>query len=114
MVSIERQRTHMSFDGLSDVLGALGPEPIACEVEGRQRPDGGNAISTKVGSGLYSHLLALGEESSDDVGFRSAEALVAEVCFSHIGLHGDSTLVPKGDGLQRPAINSNAQQVFAT
>ena len=38
MVSIEPQRTHMSFDGLGNVFGALGLELIAREVEGRQRP----------------------------------------------------------------------------
>ena len=48
MVSIELQRTHMSFDGLRDVFGALGIEAIACEVEGRQRPDGGYGRCTAV------------------------------------------------------------------
>ena len=38
MVSIEPQRTHMSFDGLGDVFGALGPDIIVCKVERRQRP----------------------------------------------------------------------------
>ena len=45
MVPNEPQRTHMSFDGLCDVLGALGPEPIVREVEGRQRPVILDAIS---------------------------------------------------------------------
>ena len=40
MVSNELQRTHMSFDGLSDVLGALSAEDVAGEIEGRQRPLG--------------------------------------------------------------------------
>ena len=38
MVSNESQRTHMSFDGLGDVLGALSAEAVAGEIEGRQRP----------------------------------------------------------------------------
>ena len=41
MAPKEAQRTHMSFDALRDVFGALGIEAIAREVEGRQRPDGG-------------------------------------------------------------------------
>ena len=49
----------MSFDGLCNVLGALRAEIILGKVEGRQRPNGGNAISTKVGSGLSWHLLVL-------------------------------------------------------
>ena len=40
MVSIEPQRTHMSFDGLGNVFGALSVEVIVRKVEGRQRPDG--------------------------------------------------------------------------
>ena len=38
MVPIEPQRTHIHFDGLCDVFGALGVEIIARKVEGRQRP----------------------------------------------------------------------------
>ena len=44
MVSIELQRTHMSFDGLCDVLGALGAELVPREIEGRQRPVGLDGI----------------------------------------------------------------------
>ena len=50
---IESQRTHIYFDGLGDVFGALGAELILGEVERHQRPNGGNAINTKVGSGLW-------------------------------------------------------------
>ena len=45
MVPTEPQRTHMSFDGLGNVFGALGVEIIARKVEGRQRPDGRTDIS---------------------------------------------------------------------
>ena len=45
MVSNESQRTHMSFDGLSDVLGALSAEDVAREIEGRQRPHGGDGVA---------------------------------------------------------------------
>ena len=38
MVSNEPQRTHIHFDGLGDVFGALGMEIIAHKVEGRQCP----------------------------------------------------------------------------
>ena len=34
MVSMELQRTHMSFDGLGDVFGALGFERIVRQIEG--------------------------------------------------------------------------------
>ena len=47
MVSIEPQSTHMSFDGLGDVFGALGLELILGEVEGRQRPVILDAISKR-------------------------------------------------------------------
>ena len=59
MVPNESQRTHIHFDGLGDVFRALALENIAREVERRQRPDGGNAISTKVGSGLSWNLLMI-------------------------------------------------------
>ena len=45
MVSNESQRTHMSFDGLGDVLGALSAEAVAGEIEGRQRPHGGDSVA---------------------------------------------------------------------
>ena len=48
MVSIERQRTHIHFDGLGDVFGALGAELILGKVQGRQRPDGGYGRCTTV------------------------------------------------------------------
>ena len=38
MVPIEPQRTHIQFDGLCDMFGALSTELVAREVEGRQRP----------------------------------------------------------------------------
>ena len=58
MVPIEPQRTHMSFDGLGDVFGALGEEQIVGEVEGRQRPDGRKYIRgrTEGCSCTYLHL----------------------------------------------------------
>ena len=52
IVSIEPQRTHMSFDGLGNVLGALGLELIVGEVERRQRPDGKTNIRGRTGDGL--------------------------------------------------------------
>ena len=58
MVSNESQRTHMSFDGLGDVLGALGADPVAREVERRQRPNGEMYIS-KGGTGDILGVLAL-------------------------------------------------------
>ena len=48
MVSIGPQRTHMSFDGLGDVFGALCFEAIACKVERRQRPLGGVIIGISI------------------------------------------------------------------
>ena len=48
----------MSFDGLSDVFGALGSEIIAREVERRQCPDGETYIS-KGGTGDILDILAL-------------------------------------------------------
>ena len=41
MVSIERLRTHVDFDGLGDMLGALDVQIVPRKVEGRQCPDGG-------------------------------------------------------------------------
>ena len=38
MMSIESQHTHIHFDGLGDVLSALGTNVIVREVEKRQRP----------------------------------------------------------------------------
>ena len=75
------------------------PDAVGADVQTCQRPDGGNAISTKVGSGLYSHLLALGKEGSDDDGSRSEQLFAAEVCFGHTDVHGDRLTVTKGDVL---------------
>ena len=50
-VSIELHRTHMSFDGLCNVFGTLGFEPILGEVEGCQRPLGGVIIAISVNNG---------------------------------------------------------------
>ena len=50
MVSIEPQRTHMSFDGLCDVFGALSAKLIARKVEGRQRPISAAPTSTSSAS----------------------------------------------------------------
>ena len=50
MVQNEPQRTHMSFDGLSDMFGALGTEIICGKVEGRQRPHGGDGLSNSNGT----------------------------------------------------------------
>ena len=44
MVSIEPQRTHIRFDGLGNMFGALRLDSVACEVEGRQRPVGANGV----------------------------------------------------------------------
>ena len=44
VVSNELQRTHIHFDGLGDVFGALCAEIIARKVERRQRPDRSSAI----------------------------------------------------------------------
>ena len=58
MVSIEPQRTHMSFDDLGDVFGALSSEAVAREVERRQCPDGRKYIRgrTEGYSCTYLHL----------------------------------------------------------
>ena len=56
---------------------------VVAQVQTCQRPDGGNVISRKVGSGLYSHLLALGEEGSEHDGARNAKLLATEVSFKH-------------------------------
>ena len=56
MVSIEPQRTHMSFDGLGDVFGALDAEVVAREVEGRQRPDGEKYIRIYFSGYYRTHL----------------------------------------------------------
>ena len=59
-------------------------------------------ISTKVGSGLFSHLLALWEEGSHDDGARSTQPFATEVGFGHVRLHGDGLAIAEGDGLYRP------------
>ena len=58
MEPIEPQRTHMSFDGLGDVLGALDAELVLRKVEGCQRPDGRKYIRgrTEGYSCTYLHL----------------------------------------------------------
>ena len=66
MVSIEPQHTHMSFEGLCDVLGALGAELVPRKVEGRQCPDSKKYIRGGT-QGIFLYLLALGEEGSDNV-----------------------------------------------
>ena len=43
----------------------VSSEAVAADVQRRQRPDGGNAISTKVGSGLAWHLLVLPDGISE-------------------------------------------------
>ena len=40
-MSNEAQRTHIHFDGLCDVFGALGANFVARKIQARQRPDGG-------------------------------------------------------------------------
>ena len=101
-VSKELQHTHIHFDGLSDVLGALSAEDVAGEIEGRQRPNGRSAIS-KGGTGdIFLLLLALREESRHNNGARDAQLFAAEVGFSHIRLHGGGLLVAEGDRLQCP------------
>ena len=49
------------------------------------------------------NLLALGQKGGHNDCFRSTQPFAAKVSFSHVGLHGnDSLIVAKGDGLQRP------------
>ena len=48
----------MSFDGLSDMFGALSTEVVARKVQGRHRPDGKNSIR-KGGTGDILDVLAL-------------------------------------------------------
>ena len=56
------QRTHIHFDGLDNVFGALCAEIIARKVERRQRPDRSSAISVRWDAGdsgyscTYLHL----------------------------------------------------------
>ena len=54
MVAIEPQHTHIHFEGLCDMFGALGAKFIARKVERRQRPiilevtaDNERAVNTK-------------------------------------------------------------------
>ena len=72
------------------MLHALSPKLVVCKVQIHQCPDGGNAISTKVGSGLAWHLLVLPDgisESSHTRGIISpspelveaAERVVADI-----------------------------------
>ena len=83
MVSIEAQRTYIHFDGLSNVLGALGADIVARKVEGRQRPDGKTNIRGGTGD-IFSHLLALREEASHNYGTACAQIFAAEVCLGHV------------------------------
>ena len=57
-MSNESQHTHMSFDGLCDMFGALCTEIILGEVEGCQRPDG-EAYISEGGTGDILSVLAL-------------------------------------------------------
>ena len=57
------------------------------------------AISAKVGQGIFLHLLALGEESCHNNGARDAQPFAAEVGFSHIRFHGGGLLDAEGDRL---------------
>ena len=103
MVPIELQRTHMSFDGLGDVFGALGFDTIVREVERCQRPDGmDGAVLAKFTSGMACDLLALGQERGHNNRTRSTQLSAAEVSFGHIRLHGDNLLIAEGDAPQRP------------
>ena len=56
MVSIEPQRTHMSFDGLGNVFRTLGFEVIAREAEGRQRPLGGVIIGISINNSKLNQM----------------------------------------------------------
>ena len=87
-MSIEPQRTHIDFDGLSNVFGALGAEIIAREVERRQCPNGRSDIS-KGGTGDILDILAL----TCTLGWQQRELLVLRVwlstepaCFTSPGL----------------------------
>ena len=72
-------------------------DAVAADIETCQRPDGGNAISRKVGSGLYSHLLALGEERGHDNCTRSTQLFAAKVSLGHVRFHGNSLRVAEGE-----------------
>ena len=50
-------------------------------------------------SGGHDDLLALGKEGGDNDCSSSTHVFAAEVCFDHVGLHGDDLLIAKGDGL---------------
>ena len=47
--------------------------------------------------GVFLYLLALREEGSEHDGARRSQPFAAEVCFSHVDLHGDGSPVAKGD-----------------
>ena len=91
----------MIFDGLCHIFRALSTKRILGKVEGRQRPDGGNVISRKVGSGLYSglryvyngHLLALWESSCNVFGTFSIKKIRADVQARHRPLGGVITAI---------------------
>ena len=64
MVPIEPQRTHIHFDGICDVFGALGVKLIVREVEGRQRPVGADDSSEQNCVGRFKILAAHVERGS--------------------------------------------------
>ena len=49
--------------------------------------------------GVFSYLLALGEEGGCNNRAGSTQLLAAEVGFGHGGLHGGGLVVAEGDGL---------------
>ena len=88
----------MSFDGLGDVFGPTGVEPILLKVEGRQCPDGGygrcsmDGAVDSVSETYYScrlpvralwhtlfHLLAVGKSGCDMLGAFTLELVVADI-----------------------------------
>ena len=86
------------------MLGAFSVNQVVDQAEGCQCPDGEKYISSAT-EGIFSYLLALGEEGSDNVGVVAvivASQLATEVSPSHGGSHSDRLLVAEGDSRQRP------------
>ena len=64
------------------MFGAFSLEHIARKIERRQRPDGKKYIRGWT-EGIFSYLLAFGEECSKHDSAGNTKLLVAEVCFQH-------------------------------
>ena len=61
-------------------------------------------VGKKYKTGIFSHLLPLGEECGRDDRAGSTQLLAAEVGFSHVRLHRDCLRVAEGDSRHRPII----------